>query len=151
VTVLLGLDVGERRIGLAVGDDGVGVARPLLTFGRSTPERDAAIIRRVAAEQGAEALVVGLPLDARGGIGPQAARTQAWAAAVAPLVGSPVHWRDERYTSEAAETSVGPARRGRSGGAPSSAARRAWRGRIDREAAAAILQAELDARLGVAR
>jgi putative Holliday junction resolvase len=151
VTVLLGLDVGDRRVGLAIGDDVLGTARPLRVFLRSTPERDARVLRTVAGEHGVAELVVGLPLDARGGVGPQAASVQGWVAAVHPLVGLPVSWRDERHTSQDAERRIGPASRGRSGGPPSPAARRAWRGRIDSEAAAAILRAELDARMGVGR
>jgi putative holliday junction resolvase len=148
VTALLGLDVGERRIGVALAPAGGG-ARPLLTLARSTPERDAAALRTLAAEHAVAELVVGLPLDASGGIGPQAAVTREWAAAVAPLVGLPIAWRDERHTSQGAEARIGGAPRGRSGGAPSPAARRAHRARVDREAAAAILQAELDDRAGV--
>lgn len=148
MTVLLGLDVGERRIGVAVSGPGHGAVRPLLTIARSTAERDAATLRTLAAEHGATELVVGLPLDGAGDVGPQAAVTQAWASVVGPLVGLPIAWRDERHTSQLAEERIGGAPRGRSGGPPSAAARRAHRARIDREAAAVILQAELDARAG---
>lgn len=148
MTALLGLDVGERRIGVAIARGGGG-AKPLLTLSRSTPEREAAALRTLADEHDVRELVVGLPLDASGGIGPQAAAIQAWAADVTPLVGLPVAWRDERHTSQGAEARIGGAPRGRSGGAPSASARNAHRARVDREAAAAILQAELDARTGV--
>jgi RNase H-fold protein (predicted Holliday junction resolvase) len=53
--------------------------------------------------------------------------------------------RDERLTSERAEHRIGPAGRGRSGGPPSPARRDAYRARVDREAAALILQDDLDA------
>ncbi len=79
----------------------------------------------------------------------QSQRTQAWVEAVAPAVGATVTLRDERLSSQAAEVRLGRAPRGRAGGAPSPSARNAWRARIDREAAAAILQRELDARAGV--
>ncbi|MFN8620548.1 MAG: Holliday junction resolvase RuvX [Chloroflexota bacterium] len=148
MTALLGLDVGERRIGVAIAPDGGG-ARPLVTLARSTPDQDASALRTLAAEHAVTELVVGLPLDRMGGISAQAAAIQDWAAVVAPLVGLPVAWRDERHTSQAAESRIGGAPRGRSGGRPSPAALRAHRARIDREAAAAILQAELDARAGV--
>ena len=82
---------------------------------------------------------MGLPLDAAGGVGPQAAVTQAWASAVGPLVGLPIAWRDERHSSQMAEKRIGGAPRGRSGGPPSPAARRAHRARIDREAAAVLV------------
>lgn len=149
MTALLGLDVGERRIGVAIGHQESGGARPLLTLTRTTAEREAAALCTLASEHGVTELVIGLPLDSRGGIGPQAASIQAWAAAVMPLVGLPVAWRDERHTSQGAEARIGGAPRGRSGGPPSPAARKAYRARVDREAAASILQAELDARSGV--
>jgi RNase H-fold protein (predicted Holliday junction resolvase) len=58
--------------------------------------------------------------------------------------------RDERLTSHVAEQRLGPMKRGRSGGPPSRAQRDAYRGRVDREAAAIILQDELDARRALA-
>jgi putative Holliday junction resolvase len=143
---LLGVDLGDRRIGVAIADPESGRVRPLATLRRGTPQADAATLSRLAAEQGAGELVVGLPLDAAGGEGAQATATRAWAEAVAPIMGLPLHWRDERHTSQAAEVRLGPMPRGRAGGAPSSAALRARRARVDQEAAVLILQAELDAR-----
>ena len=61
-------------------------------------------------------------------------------------LGLPVALRDERLTSHLAETRLGPMKRGRSGGPPSKTQRDAYRARVDREAAAIILQDELDAR-----
>jgi putative Holliday junction resolvase len=146
VTVLLGIDLGERRIGVAAGDTITGAVKPLLTLRRGTPEEDASAIRRLCAERRAEAVVVGLPLNMDGSEGSQSERTRAWAAEVEPLVELPVVLRDERRTSEQAEARMGRAPRGRSGGPPSARARNAWRARVDREAAAAIVQRELDAR-----
>lgn len=144
---LLGLDVGERRIGVALGDISTGEVRPLATIRRLGSQADAVALRRLADEQHATEIVIGLPLVADGSEGTQAGLTRAWAAAVMPLLGLPVAWRDERHTSQAAETRIGAfARRGKSGGPPSPAARRAHRARVDREAAAAIVQAELDGR-----
>ena len=88
---------------------------------------------------------VGLPLHADGSEGEQARRTREWAAAVEPIIGLPLRFRDERLTSQAAEARLGRAPRGRSGGPPSATQRRARRARLDREAAALIVQAELDA------
>jgi RNase H-fold protein (predicted Holliday junction resolvase) len=62
-------------------------------------------------------------------------------------VGLPLALRDERLTSHVAETRVGPMPHGRSGGPPTAAQRERHRARIDRVAAAVILQDELDARL----
>jgi putative Holliday junction resolvase len=147
VTRLLGVDLGERRIGLAVADRDGGRAMPLSTLTRkAATAEDAAALVRIVAEQDVDELVIGLPLHANGDAGSQAAITQEWAAAVAPILGLPVTFRDERLTSHLAEQRVGPMKRGRSGGPPTRAQRDAHRARIDREAAAIILQDELDAR-----
>jgi putative pre-16S rRNA nuclease len=145
---VLGVDLGARRIGLAVGDPQTGRVRPLATLHRSEPDRDAGVLRRICAEQAVTEVVVGLPLLADGSEGTQAAITRDWAAQVGPLLGLPIGWRDERHTSQAAEHRLGAMPRGRSGGAPSAATRSRYRARVDREAAASIVQAELDARSG---
>ncbi len=93
-------------------------------------------------------LVVGLPLEASGDDGPQALITREWADAVAADLRLPLTFRDERLSSHLAETRLGPMRRGRSGGPPTKTQRDAYRARVDREAAAIILQDELDARAG---
>jgi putative pre-16S rRNA nuclease len=148
VTRILGVDLGERRIGIAVADGDGGRALPLTTLRRAeTPDADAAAIARLAGEQAAGEIVVGLPLNADGSSGGQARITREWVAAVAPhLAGLSITLRDERLTSHLAEERLGPMKRGRSGGPPSRAQRDAHRARVDREAAAIILQDELDAR-----
>jgi putative Holliday junction resolvase len=146
VTRLLGIDVGERRIGLAVADTASGAVRPLTTISRADATRDGETLGRVTREQRIDELVIGLPLNMDGTEGAQARLTRAWATSVAALLGLPIAWRDERLTSERAESAMERAPRGRAGGPPSTSARNARRQRIDREAAAGILQAELDAR-----
>jgi putative Holliday junction resolvase len=151
VSRLLGVDLGERRIGLAVADRDGGRASAHSTLRRkAAPADDAAGLARVVADQDVDELVIGLPLHANGDEGSQAAATRAWAAAIAPILGLPVTFRDERLTSHVAEGRVGPMKRGRSGGPPTRAQRDAHRARIDREAAAIILQDELDARASAA-
>jgi len=146
VTVLLGIDLGERRIGVATGDTATGAVRPILTLRRGTIEQDARAISRICAERRADLVVVGLPLTLDGGDSEQTARTRAWATDVAPLLDRPVVLRDERLTSASAEARLGRPPRGRAGGPPSARSRDAWRARVDREAAAGIVQRELDAR-----
>jgi putative Holliday junction resolvase len=147
VTRLLGLDLGQRRIGLAIADGDGGMARPLLTVRRGgSPSADAAILREIALANDVAELVVGLPLEASGVEGPQALLTRAWVAQVGPRLGLQIGFRDERLTSHVAESRLGPMKRGRSGGPPTPAQREAYRARVDREAAAIILQDELDAR-----
>ena len=148
---LLGIDLGERRIGLAVGDEATGIARGLGTIARGSLDRDATTIGRLASEHGAAGLVIGLPLRLDGAEGPQAAATRAWGTALGARLGLAVFWRDERLTSVAAEEELGRPPRGRSGGPPSRAALGRRRAAIDREAARLILQAELDDRARVTR
>jgi putative holliday junction resolvase len=145
VTRLLGIDLGTRRMGLAVAHDEVPWVRPLATINRSTAERERAALARVVAEQDIDEIVVGLPLNMDGSQGEQARLTREWAQAVLGPLGVPVCWRDERLTSERAGQRSRP-RRGRSGGPPSAARRADQRATIDRHAAALILEAELSAR-----
>lgn len=150
MTKLIGLDVGDRRVGVAVSDAaGLGV-RPLATFRRVNIEVDAGLVARLAAEHRATEVVVGLPLDADGTEGEQARRTRAWGAGIAERTGLRLAWRDERFTTEAAEARQPRLRRERATGQPTRAAIRRRRASVDREAAASILQAELDARAAAA-
>jgi putative Holliday junction resolvase len=153
VTGYLGIDLGERRIGVAIADGpGVG-ARPLQTLRRGrTIDADIAALEALIEAHSIDALVVGLPIDAAGHEGSQATATRAWADAVRSRLGSRVEiaLRDERLTSHLAETRLGPMPRGRSGGPPTRQQRDAYRARVDREAAAIILQDELDSRRSTA-
>jgi putative holliday junction resolvase len=143
---LLGIDLGERRIGIAVADLRTGGVNPLTTIHRARKVADDAIVvARLAAEQRAGVLVVGLPLDMDGTEGLQASKTRDWAVAIESATALPLRFRDERLTSVRAEQRIGSAGRGASGGPPSAARREAYRARIDREAAALILQDEIDA------
>jgi putative holliday junction resolvase len=147
VSRLLGIDLGERRVGLAVADEDGPAARPLTTIPRGRDlDADVQRLGDVVRREGVVELVVGLPLEARGNEGTQATLTKAWARAVGNALGLPVVYRDERLTSEVAEQRVGPIGRGRAGGPPGRSRRDAYRARIDREAATIILQDELDAR-----
>jgi putative Holliday junction resolvase len=143
--MILGIDLGERRIGIATGDRATGRVAPLTTLRRATPERDARSLRRLIEERHITDVVVGLPLHLDGREGEQARRTREWVSLVGPSLERPVTLRDERLTSEVAESRLGAPRRGRSGGPPSPHARAARRARVDQQAAAAIVQAELDA------
>ena len=145
---ILGIDLGGRRIGLAIADPDGLAARPLATLMRARSlDADVANLVRVVAANRIRELVVGLPLEARGGgEGAMATAARTWANAIGERLGLPVFLRDERLTSHVAESRLGPMPRGRSGGAPSRTQRDRYRERVDREAAAIILQDELDAR-----
>jgi putative holliday junction resolvase len=147
VSRILGVDLGSKRVGLAVAEVGIGIARPLSTVNRgATLDEDVVILERVCHEQGVTELVVGLPIEAKGDEGTMAEAARRWATAVAERLSLPVTMRDERLSSFEAERRLGRMPRGRSGGAPSRTQRNAYRARIDREAASVILQDELDAR-----
>lgn len=149
MTRLLGIDVGMHRIGLAVGDTDSGHVAPLSIIRRSSAAHDRASLARLVSEQAIDEIVVGLPLSLDGSVGPQAIATREWATQVLADIGVPACWRDERMTTERAMDRVGSQGRGAAGGPPTALARRAYRARLDREAAALIVQAELDARAGV--
>ena len=130
--------MGERWIGLAVGDAAGGRAQyapttPLRTLRRSSRSADLEAIRRICDAEGVATLVVGLPRNMDGSLGPQARRTLAFAEALQPL-GLPIVFYDERLSSAAAEEYV-TAIRGR---------RPRPDERIDHIAAAIILQDYLD-------
>jgi putative Holliday junction resolvase len=146
---LLGVDLGEKRVGIALADGDGAPARPLQTL-RRAPDLagDVAALRTVVLANDVGELVVGLPLETSGEEGRQATLTRTWAEAVATDLRLPLTFRDERLTSQVAEDRLGPMKRGRSGGAPSKVQRDAYRARVDREAAAIILQDELDSRAG---
>lgn len=101
MTRYLALDVGDRRIGLAVADDTFGIARPLPTLRRHDLEGDVRAVGEIAKQEEATALVIGLPLTLRGEEGSQALRTRRFADACAPL-GLPITLYDERYTTSEA-------------------------------------------------
>jgi len=149
MTRALGIDLGERRIGIAIADGPGAGARPLTTIrrGRHVQLDADALLALIDAHDITE-LVVGLPIDAAGHEGPQAALTRTWVddirARLSDHVTITLH--DERLSSHVAETRLGPMKRGRSGGPPSRHQRDEYRARVDREAAAVILQDALDAR-----
>lgn len=149
MTKILGIDLGERRIGVAIADGPGAGARPLTTLRRSRDiDADAAALLALVDSHDIDELVVGLPIDAAGHEGPQAGLTRSWVEAIRTRLVDRVTMtlHDERLSSHVAETRLGPMKRGRSGGPPSRHQRDEYRARIDREAAAVILQDALDSR-----
>jgi putative Holliday junction resolvase len=147
VTRILGIDLGDRRIGLAIAEPGREPAMPLATIRRSRSiAADAERLATVVREQRINELVVGLPLEANGIEGTMAGAARAWANAIGAALALPVGLRDERLSSHLAQERLGPMPRGRSGGPPTPTQREAYRARVDREAAAIILGDELEAR-----
>lgn len=100
---VLGLDVGERRIGVAISDASGRLAAPLTTLSAVPREQALARIVSLARQEEAVAVVVGLPLTLRGEIGPQAETVRRFAAELEAAIGLPIHLFDERLTTAAAE------------------------------------------------
>jgi putative Holliday junction resolvase len=99
----LGLDVGNRRIGVAVSDELGLTAQPVLTLERRHNRReDLRSLARLCRRFGVLGIVVGNPLHLSGDVSPQAAKTQAFAAELGELTGLPIHLRDERLTTREA-------------------------------------------------
>ena len=96
----MGLDVGNRRIGVAVSDELGLTAQPVMTLERRHNRReDLRSLARLARRLGVAAIVVGNPVHLSGDVSPQAAKTQAFAAELGELTGLPIHLWDERLTS----------------------------------------------------
>ena len=99
----LALDVGSRRIGVAVSDELGLTAQPVLTLERRASRReDLRSLARLCRRFGVAGIVVGNPVHLSGEISPQAAKIQAFAAELGELTGLPVHLWDERLTSHEA-------------------------------------------------
>ncbi len=131
---ILGLDLGERTIGLALSDRRRRVATPLSTIRRTRFGADAAALLEIVRGRGAVALILGLPLNMDGSEGPRAQATRAFARNLDRLGAPPVAFWDERLSTVAAERALIAA--------DTSRKRRAEV--IDHVAAAYILQGALD-------
>ena len=140
---ILGFDVGDRRIGLALSDPLGYTAQPLFTLHRAKLRDDLKSIARVLRKHApiAEA-VVGNPLYMSGDQSPQAAKAQAFAQQLRADLGLTVHLWDERLSTTQAHRHLDAA-----GHAPG----RDRRPIIDQLAAVLILQSFLDARANQAR
>ena len=133
---ILALDVGERRIGIAVSDPTRTLARPLRVLVRGTREEDFAALGSLASEYKAELIVVGMPYSLDRTEGPQARRIARYLEDLsAHLSVSMVPW-DERYSTAVAKDILRQ-NRGNSN-------RQRDRGGVDAIAAAVILQSYLD-------
>ena len=139
---ILALDVGQRRIGVAISDQGRTLARSLTVLHRRSKVEDFEALAQLIREQAAKAIVVGLPLSADGTEGPQARRIRRYATALSEALASrglalPMTFHDESLSTVAAsELMIAGGRK-----------RRHRRRRIDAVAAAVILQDYLDTRL----
>jgi putative Holliday junction resolvase len=131
---IVALDVGDRRIGVAVSDATGLLARPLGIISRKTDNVDLDAVVKIVSEQGVGLVIVGLPLSLDGGAGPQAEKVLDFAGKLKPLLAVPLEMRDERFsTADAREFRLS-----------SGASKKKRRAHDDDAAAAVILQSYLD-------
>jgi putative holliday junction resolvase len=133
----LGLDVGDKRIGIALSDETETLASGLPTYQRVGPRKDLQAIAQLVKDHGVEQVVVGFPRNLNGNVGPQAEKVLGFIDSLKKHVKVPVIPWDERLTSVVAEEALieaGVSRKDRRGG------------RVDKVAAIIILQNYLDYR-----
>jgi putative holliday junction resolvase len=133
---LMGLDVGDRRIGVAVSDPLGLTAQPVLTLVRSNRRQDLKSLMRLIRKYGCQEVVVGNPLYMSGDQSPQAAKAQGFAQMLREETGLPVHLWDERLTTTEAHRHLHAA----------GVAGSEHRAVVDQVAAVLILQGFLDTR-----
>ena len=103
---ILGLDLGAKRIGLAISDSEGSIAFPMETLQHRDLKKDLEAICAVIIERGVERAVVGLPIHLDGRRGVEAERAEAFAASLAKKAGIEVDTLDERWTTLEAERSL---------------------------------------------
>jgi putative Holliday junction resolvase len=133
---IMGLDVGDRRIGVAISDPLGLTAQPLLTLIRTNRRQDLKSLQRVIRKYSCIEIVVGNPLYMSGDQSPQAAKAQAFAQVLREETALPVHLWDERLTTTEAHRHLHA----------SGLAGTHHRAVVDQVAAVLILQSFLDAR-----
>lgn len=132
---ILGLDPGDRRIGVALSDTLGIIAQPHLVIDRRSSDA-VAVIKGVCEEYDVETVVIGLPRSLSGGEGPAVAKAKELAAAVGHATGCAIEFCDERFTTVQAESAL----------IEGGVRRRQRREMIDKVAAAVMLQGYLDSR-----
>jgi putative Holliday junction resolvase len=133
---ILALDVGDKRIGVAVSDLLGILASPLIAIERTSDSKAIDAILEIADEQEAGEIVVGLPISLSGGYSDQTKSVAAFVRKLEARSPVPVNTADERYSTVEAERLL----------SQSKPQRARSRGEIDAAAAAVILQSYLDSR-----
>lgn len=149
MAVVIGLDLGEKRVGVAASDPEGLLAFPVGLLDGSNEAALLDAIEEVVRGREASAVVIGLPRRLDGSIGAAAEKTLRFRALLAARLGIPVETWDERLTSAEAERllRVADGREDGKGGRPrrrTSSRPKGEKGRVDRIAAVLILQAYLD-------
>ncbi len=131
---VLALDVGDRRIGVAVSDPLGLTAQPQPTIDRQAVANPAVAVAALVHTLGVQTVVVGLPLTLRGARGPQAEHVAAFVEALTPHLSCPVVYWDERFSTQESHRLLRDA----------PLQKRRQRGLIDQTAALIILQGYLE-------
>jgi putative Holliday junction resolvase len=138
----LAIDLGTRRVGLALSDAGGQFATPLDVLVVSSPEEARSRVLAVVTREAVEQIVLGLPLNMDQTLGPAARAAIAWGRTLAASAARPVLFVDERLSSFAAEQSLIDRKR-----AGEKLTRRRKKEQLDAVAAANFLQQFLDGEL----
>ena len=138
----LAIDLGTKRVGLALSDEGGRFATPFDVITVSSPSAATEAILQVIKTEGIERLVVGVPLNMDDSIGPAARTTVAWARELALKASKPLVLVDERLSSFDAEQQLINRKRG-----GEKITRKGRKQRLDAIAAATFLQSFLDGNL----
>lgn len=128
---VMGLDIGDKRIGVALSDPEGILASPLTIVTRSEEMGDIATLTNLVTRNQAGRIIVGLPINMDGSVGQQAQKVQDFAAKIARFIRVPVEYRDERLTTVQAKKLSAKGKKGKD--VPD-----------DAKAAALILQSYLD-------
>ena len=103
MAVLLGLDVGDIRIGVALSDELGVAAHPLCTLTRKNRKVDLIAIADLVSIHKVERVIIGLPISLDGSIGTQAEKVQKFAQRLEHVIDIPIEFQDERFTTAEAE------------------------------------------------
>ena len=103
MAILLGLDVGDTRIGVALSDELGVAAHPLCTLTRKNRKVDLIAISDLVSIHKVECVVIGLPISLDGSIGTQAEKIQKFAKRLEHVIDIPIEFQDERFTTAEAE------------------------------------------------
>ncbi|MBP1904840.1 putative Holliday junction resolvase [Paenibacillus turicensis] len=133
---ILGLDYGDRRIGVSISDDLGWTAQGLEVIERRKEGQDLLRIAELVKQYEVEEIVVGLPKNMNGTIGPRGELCQAFASELSEKLQLPIHLWDERLSTVAAERTLLEA----------DVSRKKRKGVVDKLAAALILQNYLDSK-----
>lgn len=138
----LAIDLGSRRIGLALSDEGARFATPLEVLTVNSPDTALAPITAIVRREAVKRIVVGLPLNMDDTLGPQARAALQWANQLHRLSNIPIVYVDERLSSFEAEQQLITRKR-----AGEKLTRRRKKEQLDAVAAASFLQSFLDGKL----